>query len=129
MPITALYASLLALLFVALSVRVIGLRRLSGVALGDGGKADLMRRMRVHANFAEYVPLALVLLGFAESLGTPSPFLHLLGLTLLLGRLLHAFGVSQARETFFFRVSGMALTLGTLLLAAGSCLLWPYFGA
>lgn len=84
MPITALYASLLALLFVALSVRVIGLRRLSGVALGDGGKADLMRRMRVHANFAEYVPLALVLLGFAESLGTPSPFLHLLGLTLLL---------------------------------------------
>ena len=38
--------------------------------------------MRVHANFAEYVPFALVLLALAESLKVPSPLLHSMGLRL-----------------------------------------------
>ena len=57
------YAALLALLFVALSWRTIGLRRRYCVAVGDGGQPELLRAMRVHANFAEYVPLALLLIG------------------------------------------------------------------
>ncbi len=68
MPITAFYAALLAVLFLVLSFRVIGVRRGQRVEIGDGGDKELLRRMRVHANFAEYVPLALVLLALAEVL-------------------------------------------------------------
>jgi uncharacterized protein len=62
MPITAFYAALLAPLFILLAVRVIRQRRGARVAIGDGGDKLLLRRMRVHANFAEYVPFALVLM-------------------------------------------------------------------
>ena len=82
MPITALYAALLTALFVALSVRVVAARRGSGAALGDGGNPDLLRRIRVQGNFAEYVPLALILSGLAEGLHTSVWLLHLLGLRL-----------------------------------------------
>lgn len=122
MPITALYAGLLAPLFLLLSVRVIRQRRGAKVAVGDGGDARLLRRMRVHANFAEYAPFALLLMALAESLQTWPWFLHLLGLALLAGRLSHAYGVSQQQETYSFRVFGMAATLGVTGAAAAACL-------
>src|SRR5512143_1314199 len=110
MPITALYASLLVPLFLLLASRVIRARRGARVAVGDGGNASLMRRMRVHANFAEYVPLALLLMALAESLGTSIWLLHALGIPLLVGRLVHAFGMSQAEEKFAFLVAGVVAT-------------------
>jgi uncharacterized membrane protein YecN with MAPEG domain len=122
MPITALYASLLALIFLALSVRVIGFRRVVRIGLGDGGDTALLRRVRVHANFAEYVPLCLILIGLAESLRAPSLLLHGLGGLLLAARMSHAFGVSRQPETFAWRVAGMAGTLTVLGLAAAFCL-------
>ena len=122
MPITAVYAALLTPLFVFLSVRVIGFRRRAGAALGDGGNQALLRRIRVQGNFAEYVPLALVLLGLAESLNASVWLLHSLGVVLLVGRVSHALGVSRADEPFVLRVTGMALTFTMLLLAAGACL-------
>ena len=125
MPITALYAGLLVPLFLFLSFRVIGGRRGARVAVGDGGDKDLLRRMRVHANFAEYVPLALVLIGLAESLSTDARLLHLLGIALVLGRIVHAYGVSQTREILAFRVTGMMMTFTVLLVAAAACM----FGA
>jgi uncharacterized protein len=122
MPITALYAALLAPLFLLLSARAIRQRRGAKVAVGDGGDAILLRRMRVHANFAEYVPIALLLMALAESLQTWPWFLHLCGLALLTGRLSHAYGVSQPRETYSFRVFGMAATLSVIGAAAAACL-------
>jgi uncharacterized membrane protein YecN with MAPEG domain len=65
MPITALFAGLLAPLYIVLALRVIGSRRSARVALGDGGDPALTRRMRVHANFAEYAPFTLLLMGLA----------------------------------------------------------------
>jgi len=62
MAVTAFYASIAALFFVILSLRVIGQRRRAKVALGEGRDRTLRRRLRVHGNFAEYVPLALVLM-------------------------------------------------------------------
>ncbi len=121
MPITALYAGLLTALFMVLSLRVIALRRSSRVPIGDGGQALMLRRMRVQANFAEYVPLALILLGLAENLRVDALLLHGLGGLLLLGRLLHAFGMSQANETFAFRVAGVGATATVLILAAAAC--------
>jgi uncharacterized membrane protein YecN with MAPEG domain len=122
MPITALYAGLLAPLFILLSIRVIRWRRGAKVAVGDGGDAILLRRMRVQANFAEYVPFALLLMALAESLHTWTWFLHLLGLALLAGRLSHAYGVSQPRETFAFRVAGMIATFTVIGVAAAACI-------
>lgn len=122
MPITALYASLLAPLFLMLTGRVIRARRAVRVAVGDGGDAVLARRMRVHANFAEYVPLALLLLALAESLGTHAWLLHGLGIALLAGRISHAFGMSQPDENFTFRVAGVMATFWMIGLAAAACL-------
>lgn len=122
MPTTALYASFLAFLFVFLSVRVIRVRRGAQIALGDGGDRLLLRRMRVQANFAEYVPLALVLMGLSESLGAPAFLLHILGTALAAGRLSHAYGVSREPEDYRFRVAGMGATLSVILAAAVVCL-------
>lgn len=125
MPITALYASLMVPLFLVLAARVIRARRGARVAVGDGGDGTLMRRMRVHANFAEYVPLALLLLALAESLGTNVWLLHGLGIALLGARLSHAFGMSQAAENFTFRVAGVVTTFGVLGIGALAC----FYGA
>jgi len=78
--------------------------------------------MRVQANFAEYVPLSLVLMALAESLGTHAWLLHGLGIALLASRIVHAYGMSQARERFAFRVSGVATTFAVLAVAAIACL-------
>ncbi len=126
--VVALYAALLALLYLGLGLRVIRLRRRLKVAVGDGGQPELQRAVRVHANFAEYVPLALVLLLLAELQGAPAWLLHALGLALLVGRLIHARGVSRTREDFRWRVAGMTLTFPVLLVPAG-WLLWAALGS
>lgn len=122
MPITALYAGLLAPLFILLSIRVIQKRRGARVGLGDGGDGELLRRMRVHANFAEYVPLALLLMALAESLKTDARMLHGLGIALVVGRIVHAYGVSQSKESFSLRITGVAVTSTVLLVAAVACI-------
>lgn len=112
------YASLLALLFLFLSYRVIRLRRALKASIGDAGDKQLLRAMRVHSNFAEYTPLALLLL-LALELQVFYPWaLHVLGATLVVGRLLHAYGVSQTREQLQFRIAGMACTFAAILAAA-----------
>jgi uncharacterized membrane protein YecN with MAPEG domain len=116
--IVPFYASLLAGLYIVLAVRVIRMRRKERIAIGDRGNARLQRAMRVHANFAEYVPLALILLTFVEWQGSSPLFVHGLGLALLVGRVVHAYGVSQEKENYRLRTVGMLLTLGAILGAA-----------
>lgn len=116
--VTALYASLLALVHVRLSMRVIAARRGARVALGDGGDPALTRAIRAHGNFAEYAPLFLILIGAAELNGAHWAALHALGLALLAGRLLHARGLSREPEDLRLRVRGMQLTLYGLIAAA-----------
>lgn len=112
------YAALLALLFVALSIRVIKTRRRERVAIGDGDNPRLRRIIGVHNNFAQYVPLTLLLLAFVELAAAPLLLVHILCLMLLIGRCIHAYGVSQASENFRFRALGMRLTFAAIVLAA-----------
>ena len=93
MLITPLYAAILGLLFVVLSVRTLRLRRNLKIALGDGEQPILMRAIRVHSNFAEYVPISLLLLFFLELQIGPTLLVHLLCVGLLAGRSVHAYGV------------------------------------
>ena len=118
MHIVPLYAAILALLFVFLSIRTIRLRRRLQIAIGYRDDERMLRAMRVHANFAEYVPFGLLLLGFVEMTAANPLFVHLLSVTLLGGRVSHAYGVSQAKENYAFRVAGMAMTFTVLLLAS-----------
>lgn len=121
LTITAFYASLLAGLFLVLSARVIGWRREQRVELGDAGDAQLLRRMRVHANFAEYVPFALLLMALAETMSPPDALVHIVGLLLVVGRAMHAYGLSQTPHILRYRVFGMVLTFFALGIAAMIC--------
>ncbi|SNY49665.1 hypothetical protein SAMN06297280_1496 [Arsukibacterium tuosuense] len=119
---TALYAGILAILFIVLSFRVIAKRNQYKVALGSDGQALLERAIRVHANFTEYVPFALLLMFLAEYSGLAPLYLHILGIALVIGRLSHAFGVSQQQEPLKFRVFGMILSMLVILAAAFACI-------
>jgi uncharacterized membrane protein YecN with MAPEG domain len=118
MHVVLLYAALLALLFVVLSVRTLLMRRRLEIAIGDAGNQAMLRATRVHANFAEYVPLSLLLIYFVEASGASPLFVHALGAGVLAGRVAHAVGVSRVEENYAFRVTGMALTLTVLIVAA-----------
>ncbi len=118
MLVTPFYAGIAALIFVFLSVRTLMLRRQLRVAVGDSDEPLLLRATRVHSNFAEYVPLSLILLYFLEIQGAASAMVHGLAIALLVGRLVHAYGVSQVEENYRFRVLGMALTLLVIIAAS-----------
>ena len=111
MLVTPLYAAIFGLVFVALSVRTLWLRRKLGVALGDGDKPVLMKATRAHANFAEYVPISLLLVFFLETRTDAALWVHVLCIALLIGRIIHAYGVSQLVEDYRFRMIGVALTI------------------
>lgn len=125
MAITAFYAALAGLLFVALSVRVIAVRRMAKVALGTGESPELLRRVRIHANAAEYIPIVLILMALAESLKAPSLLLHAIGAIFLAGRLLHAYALTKA--SIDLRVAGMALTFTAITLSALFCMIFATF--
>ena len=116
--ITSLYGALLAIVFVVLSARVIRTRRSARIPLGDAGDATMQRVMRVHANFAEYVPLTLVLIALAEISEAPHWLIHLTGAALVAGRAVHAFGISREPENYQLREVGMVLTFVSLMSAA-----------
>ncbi|MEZ5560087.1 MAG: MAPEG family protein [Pseudomonadales bacterium] len=118
MLITALYAVPLTLLFVLLSVRTIRVRRRAGVAIGSGDSGELARASRAHGNFAEYVPLALLLMYFQEVLAAPFWWLHALGTLLVAGRVVHAWGISREPEDYRYRVTGMSATFTVLGVSA-----------
>jgi uncharacterized membrane protein YecN with MAPEG domain len=120
MVVTAFYAGLLAAWFLVLSTKVV-LRRQSGPSLGDGGNPLMLRLIRGHANFAEYVPLIVVMMGLLELGHTSVYLLHALGITLLVGRLLHGYSLSFTEHHKFGRFWGAALTFLVLGVCAVLC--------
>lgn len=120
MFVTSFYAGLLALWFLVLGARVIQ-GRWAGPSLGDGGDPRMLRLIRGHANFAEYVPLIVVMMGLLELGHTSIYLLHALGITLLVGRLLHGYAFSFAEHHKFGRFWGVALTFVVLGVCAVLC--------
>lgn len=124
--ITTLYAGLLAILYIALAACVIRGRYKYRIGLGDGGNEDMVRRIRIHGNFAEYVPFALLLLFLVDDAQTSPVIVHILGLMLLIGRLLHAWGVSSSSGVSKGRFIGMVLTM-VMIIVCAVILLWKFF--
>lgn len=121
--ITGLYGACIAVLAVVLAARVVILRRQLRVGVGDGGNRILSLAIRAHANLVEHAPLALLLLLLLEAAGESPWMLHAIGMLLLGGRLLHAWGLSRHAGVSFGRFYGTALTWAALLVAAGALLL------
>jgi uncharacterized membrane protein YecN with MAPEG domain len=112
--ITALYAGVLAILIVVLAGRVVAVRRTAAVSLGDGGNELLVRRIRVHGNATENVPIGLLIMLVLELNGSSSALLHGLGASLTVGRLAHAQGLSGSAGTSVGRFLGAVLTWGAI---------------
>lgn len=108
--ITPLYAGLIGLLYIVLAYRISSFRVRLKIAFGDGGNPQLERAIRAHANLAENAPIALILLAAIEAQGFSVMVLHALGATLVVGRVLHAYGLNRSAGASFGRASGILLT-------------------
>ena len=116
--ITAAYLGILALLYAVLGLQVSRLRRGNHVLFGDGGNVKLRSAIRAHANFAEYVPIIVLMVAMLEMSGMPAMRVHLLMAALLVARLLHPLGMYVGPRSLRFqicRVGGIALTVLVLI--------------
>lgn len=112
------YAAVLVLIFVLLSVRVIQMRASAKIGLGHGNNPAMERRIRVHGNFAEYVPLALLLLLCMELQSQSRILIHVLCIALIAARVIHAIGVTPVKENFPMRVASVLTTFAVLIVAS-----------
>ena len=125
--VTSIIAAILTAIFIKLSFLVIGLRRKNKVGLGSGGHEDLERAIRAQANFAEYVPFGVILLACLELNGAPWWLVTIPGLTLIIGRLIHAIGINTPPPDFSKRILGMKFTFMTLMALVALNLGWSLY--
>ncbi|NDJ58021.1 hypothetical protein GWD52_13640 [Enterobacteriaceae bacterium 4M9] len=112
--VSALYAVLGALILIKLSYDVVRLRTLYRVSYGDGGFTELQSAIRAHGNAVEYIPIALLLLLLLEMDGAETWMVHLCGLMMILGRIMHFYGFHH--RLVRWRRTGMLATWCSLLL-------------
>ncbi|MBL7663901.1 MAG: MAPEG family protein [Bacteriovoracaceae bacterium] len=115
---TAFFASTLGLMYVFLSLNVIRYRWKEKVSLGNGSGKDLEKAVRVHGNFIEYVPFALLLMFFLEILFGYEKLILGLGSMLLLGRIMHAIGLMKVHGASVGRSGGMVLTFSVIIISS-----------
>jgi len=125
LPITLTIAGAAAILHVWLSLRVSRLRRPLQIGVGDGGNEVLMRRMRAHANFAENVPIFLILLGLLEFATGGEIWLWIAAILFILARIAHVFGMDRQGANPL-RVGGIAISWIVLLGLGAYAILLAY---
>ena len=115
-PVTLTTACVLGLIYIVLMLRVSQLRWRHKISLGDGGNRDLLERCRAHANFAEYVPLILVMLAIIEYSNGNPVLLVVIALLLIIARILHPIGMARPAPNLFRMIGAGAtfLILGIL---------------
>lgn len=115
----AIYAGISVAVLLWLTVATGRIRRNQRVSVGDGGNARLIRVMRGHANATETIPPTLIGLTLMALLGASASAIHLFGVPLVIGRLLHALHFTAADAPGWQRGIGFALTMLAMLGAAG----------
>lgn len=122
--ITSLYAGLLGLIYVYLSITVIKGRRKNKIAIGQGNAQDMVLSIRSHGNFNEYTPLFLILLFLTENHHLLPIFIHAAGILFITGRICHAYSLlyheqydAEGKLTHNpkYRIMGMMLTFFILV--------------
>lgn len=125
LPITGLYAAIMVIFALVLSARAGTFRGKSGISIlyGDPVNMELAQRVRVHQNFLEYVPMAIILMGTLELNGGNAVFLNVFGVVLIIARFAHATGLKHDNMGHGSRAIGAA---GTALISAAAALyaLW-----
>lgn len=125
LPITALYAGILTIFALALSARAGSFRAKSGVSVlfGNPANMELAERVRIHQNFLEYIPMAIIVMVLIEANGGSSTFLHIMGIVLIVARIAHAIGLKHDNMAHPGRVIGAG---GTALMSfvAAVYLVW-----
>lgn len=116
--ITALYGALNAILNVLLAERVTRMRRVHNTSIGQGDAEPLLVAIRAHANNAEFVPLAIVMMLLVELCGGSPVYLHISGGLLFLARIAHAVGLPRPSPNPY-RFAGVAITLFGIVANAG----------
>ena len=118
--ITLTYLVPLAALFAVYALIVVILRNKRRTPYGDGGDATLNRAIRVHGNFAEWVPMLVLVIGELEVSGAPATQVQILLVAVLIARIAHAVGLFQPVGTPLYLVGRIvgALTSWLVLIAA-----------
>jgi len=118
--IFALCSSVLCFLYIFLSILVIRQRRKYLIAYLTNEDKAFIARVRAHANFAEYVPLGLILMAVSIVLDIHVIFFAVLAVLFVLARCIHPYGLikKEAKRQFGYRFFAMALTFSVLLLLA-----------
>ena len=117
-PVTLVYGSLLGLIYVFLSLKVTRTRKADKVEIGTGNSDAVERAVRTHANFIEYVPIALILIGLLESAGAADALIRWLAGGLIVGRLLHIWGFNQPNQPHKGRILGTLITWLVILVTS-----------
>lgn len=128
LPITALFAGILAVLFVVFGALVVWNRFRAKVSLGDGGDDGLRLAVRRFGNFIEYVPFALILMVVVELNGAAPWVLWAMGGLLVGGRLLHFGGLDPVKAPTLGRVLGITANW-IAILGGGVLAILQYLGA
>ena len=125
MPVTPLFAAIFSLIYIVLSVAVVRQRLGKKLTLGSGEDRDLEKAIRIHGNFAEYVPLSLLLLWFLEAIAFNGRMAFILGCILLISRLAHVIGMRDPRNYMILRQLGVLGTFGVMGVSS-VFLIWHY---
>ena len=105
-------AGALSLVYVVLMLRIVRMRFKHSISLGDGGNSEIQKRIRAHGNFAEYVPLLLILMALLELGGFDKTILMGAGAGLVFLRIIHVIGIHRKSPNLFRAVG----TVGTVAL-------------
>jgi len=120
LPITALFAGVLAIFALVLSARAGSYRGKTGISIlfGEPQNMELAERVRAHQNFLEYVPMIVILMGVIELNGGSGTFLHSVGVLLIISRIAHAVGLKHDNMAHIGRLIGAGGTALITLVAA-----------
>jgi uncharacterized membrane protein YecN with MAPEG domain len=127
LPITLTIAGAAALLNIWLGRRVGQMRVTHKISIGDGGNEALIARMRAQANFIEYTPFVLILLGLIELAEGSELWLWIVGVVYIGGRIAHGFGMGRpSPDPLKLRMIGIITTLLILFGLALYAIALPY---
>ena len=123
--ISVFYTIILALLIVWLSFNVIKIRRDKGISIGDGDDMQLITAMAAQSNALEYIPISVLLMYPLEYNQAYPVILHIAGIALIIGRIIHANGLLT--ENLNLRVLGMQITIWVIFgLIFANLIFLPY---
>lgn len=122
LPITLVTAGGAGIIALWLGLRAGKARGTAKVSIGDGGNAGLITRMRAQANYIEYAPFIVMLIGIIELTCGTSTWLWVAAILFLIARVLHPLGMDGMKGG---RAIGTVITFLLLLGLGGYAIALP----